>query len=70
VIGVVISLYFVVSVTTVQAFKHVPALTALAPTASEPPFAAVQGVALVIFVVLAIWAAIRFLPGAVMPSGH
>jgi len=69
-IGVVVSLYFDVFVAIVQAFKHVPALTALAPTASEPPFAVAQGLALAIFVALAVWAAIRFHPGALMPSGH
>jgi len=34
----------------------IPRLTALAPSGSEPPFAAAQGIALVIFVVLALWA--------------
>jgi hypothetical protein len=70
VVGVVVSLYFNVFVAIVQAFKHIPLLAALAPTGSEPPFAAAQGVALVIFVVLAVWAAVRFHPGALMPSGH
>jgi len=70
VVGIVVSLYFDVFVGIVQAFKHVPPFTALAPTGSEPPFAAAQGAALVIFVVLAVWAAIRFHPGALMPSGH
>ena len=68
VVGVVVSLYFDVFVAIAQAFKQIPALTALAPTGSEPPFAAAQGVALVIFVVLAVWAAVRFHPGASMPS--
>jgi hypothetical protein len=70
VVGIVVNLYFDVFVGIVQAFKHIPLLAALAPTGSEPPFAAAQGVALVIFVVLAVWAAIRFHPGALMPSGH
>ena len=70
VVGVVVSLYFNIFVAIVQAFKHIPRLAALAPTGSEPPFAAAQGVALVIFVVLAVWAAVRFHPGALMPSGH
>lgn len=70
VVGVVVNVYFDVFVAIVQAFKHIPTLTALAPTASEPPFAAVQGIALAIFVVLAVWAAIRFHPGALIPSGH
>jgi hypothetical protein len=40
----------------------VPYLTALAPTLSEPPFLIAQGVAMVIFVVLGIAAAIKFRP--------
>ena len=68
VVGVVVSLYFDVFVAIVQAFMKIPALTALAPTGSEPPFAAAQGAALVIFVILAVWAAIRFHPGASIPA--
>jgi len=62
VLGVVLGLYFDVFVAIAQAFKKVPALTAMAPTLSEPPFAAAQLVALVIFVVLAIAAVRRFRP--------
>jgi len=43
----------------VQLFQKVPALKALAPTQSEPPFAVVQLVVLALFVVLTITAAIR-----------
>jgi len=46
----------------------IPRLTALAPSGSEPPFAAAQGIALVIFVVLAFWAIVRFHPKTALPS--
>jgi hypothetical protein len=38
----VIAFYFLVFVLIAQAFKKVPALAALAPTLSEPPFAIAQ----------------------------
>jgi len=63
VIGVVLALWFDVFVAIVQAFLKIPALTPLAPTQSEPPFAIAQGAALVILVVLGIAAAIKFHPG-------
>jgi hypothetical protein len=59
----VVGAYFLVFVAIAQAFKKIPALTAMAPTLSEPPFAVAQGVALVVFVVLAIAAARTFHPG-------
>jgi hypothetical protein len=62
VIGVVLALWFDVFVGIVQAFQKIPALTPLAPTQSEPPFAIAQGAALVIFVILGIAAAIKFHP--------
>ena len=43
-----------------QAFLKVPALKAMAPTQSEPPFVLADLVAMALFVVLAIVAAIRF----------
>jgi hypothetical protein len=61
-VGVVLSLYFDVFVAIVQAFQKIPALTTLAPTGSEPPFAVAQGVALVVFAILAIVAVIKFRP--------
>lgn len=64
-VGVVLSLYFDAFVAIAQAFMKIPALTALAPTGSEPPFAAAQGVTLVIFAVLAVLAVIRFHPQSV-----
>ena len=62
VIGAGIALYLNVFVLIVQLFRKVPALQALAPTQSEPPFAITQGAVLVVFVVLVIAAAIRFRP--------
>jgi hypothetical protein len=44
----------------VQSFQKVPALAALAPTQSEPPFAVSQIVALVVFIALGFLAAKRF----------
>ena len=59
----VASLYLNVFVLVAQGFLKVPALHALAPTGSEPPFAIVQGIALLIFIALGIWAAVKFRPG-------
>ncbi|NGO64396.1 hypothetical protein G6N76_12020 [Rhizobium daejeonense] len=56
------SLYLNVFVFVVQAFLKVPALNALAPTGSEPPFAAVQGVVLLAFLVAGYLAVNRFHP--------
>ena len=55
-----VALYFNVFVLVVQLFRRVPALKTLAPTQSEPPFAVIQFIVLVLFVVLAIAASIRF----------
>jgi len=60
VIGTVISLYLNCFVLVVQAFLKVPALKALAPNGSEPPFAITHGVVLLVFVVLTVMAARRF----------
>src|SRR5262245_642102 len=54
------ALYLNVFVLVVQAFQKVPALKALAPNGSEPPFAITQGVVLLVFVVLTVMAARRF----------
>ena len=62
VIGAVISLYFNVFVGVVQSFEKIPALTALAPTQSDPPFKLTQLVVLALLVVLTFVAAIRFRP--------
>lgn len=59
-VAAVLSVYFLVFVTIAEAFKRVPALKALAPTLTETPFKIAQLVALVVFVVMAIIAAVRF----------
>lgn len=46
----VAALYFNVFVLVVQSFLKVPALNALAPTQSEPPFAVAQLIVLLVFV--------------------
>jgi len=62
VIGAVICLYFNLFVAVVQAFEKIPALHAMAPTQTEPPFKLTQLVVLALFVLLGIVAAIRFRP--------
>jgi hypothetical protein len=56
------ALYFNVFVGVAQAFAKIPAMQALAPTQSEPPFAIVQAIVLMIFVLIGIVAARRFHP--------
>jgi len=62
VIFAMIALYLNVFVAIVQAFEKVPALKAIAPTQTEPPFKLTQLVVLALFIVLTIVAAIRFRP--------
>jgi hypothetical protein len=62
VIGAVICLYFNLFVLVVQAFEKIPALHALAPTQSEPPFKLTQLIVLLVSALFAIVAAIRFHP--------
>jgi hypothetical protein len=64
VLGVVLAVWFDLLVAIVQAFDKVPALNALAPTQSEPPFAIAQGVGLIVMVVITIIALRRFRPAA------
>jgi hypothetical protein len=59
-VGVVVALYLNVFVGVAQAFQKVPVLNALAPTQSETPFLLTQLVVLLLFVALAVVAAIRF----------
>ena len=68
VVCAVTALYLNVFVLVVQLFRKVPALQAMAPTQSEPPFAITQLVVLVLFGVLAVRAAVKFRPGPVVHS--
>jgi hypothetical protein len=60
VITAMIALWFNVFILVVQLFEKVPALRALDPTQSGPPFKITQGVVLLVFVVLTIAATKRF----------
>ena len=69
VVSAVAALYLNVFVLIVQLFMKVPALRALAPTQSEPPFAIAQLVVLVAFVVagaLALRRSSDILPGGIV----
>lgn len=60
VVSAMIALYLNVFVLIFQLFDKVPALKALAPTKSEPPFKLTQLTALVLFFILTILSAVRF----------
>jgi len=60
VISAMIALYFNVFVLVVQLFEKVPALEALAPTQSEPPFKIAQGVVFGMFLVFTIGAVMKY----------
>jgi len=60
VLSAILALYFNVFVLVVQSFMKVPALKALAPTQSEPPFVITQGIVLLLFVVLGFSGVKRF----------
>jgi hypothetical protein len=60
VVTAMVALYLNVFVLIVQSFQKVPNLKALAPTQSEPPFVIAQVLALVLFIILTIVAAIKF----------
>jgi hypothetical protein len=62
VISAGIALYLNVFVLIAQLFQKVPALKALAPTQSEPPFVLAQAAALAVFVLLITAASIKFHP--------
>ena len=64
VVTAMISLYLNVFVLVIQSFMKVPALHALAPSVppSEPPFAIVQGIVLVFFIIVIIGAVRRYRP--------
>ena len=55
-----IALYLNVFVQVAQLFLKVPALKAMAPTGSEPPFLVSQLVAIAVFIILTIVAVKRF----------
>ncbi len=60
VITAVIALYLNVFVLVVQAFRRVPLLNTLAPKQTEPPFAIAQGIVFLVFLVLGIFATMKF----------
>jgi hypothetical protein len=60
VVTAMIAFYLNVFVLIVQSFMKVPALRALAPTQTEPPFKLTQLIVLVTFIVLTVVASIRF----------
>jgi hypothetical protein len=64
VLTAVLSLYLNVFVLIIQSFLKIPALHALAPSVppSEPPFAIVQGIVLLFFVIVIIGAVRRYRP--------
>lgn len=64
----VAALWLNVFVLVVQLFLKVPALKAIAPQQSEPPFVGAQGALLVLYVVWGVMAVKRFHPGSA-PSG-
>jgi hypothetical protein len=64
VVSAAVALYLDVFVGVVQAFLKAPALKAMAPTQTEPPFVIAQVLVLALFVVLGSLAAIRFRPEA------
>ena len=62
------ALYLNFFVLVVQSFMKVPALHALAPTQSEPPFAITQGIVFLVFATLGTMAVLRFRPsGGALP---
>jgi hypothetical protein len=62
VITAIIAEYLNVFVLVVQSFEKVPALHAMAPTGSEPPFLVAQLAVMAIFIVLTIFAVKKFHP--------
>jgi hypothetical protein len=62
VVTAVASLYLNVFVLVVQSFVKVSALSALAPTQTEPPFAITQAAVLAIFILITLIAVIKFRP--------
>ena len=63
VVTAALALYLNCFVGVVQAFDKIPALHALAPKGTEPPFAAAQGATLLLFIVLGYLAIRAYRPG-------
>ena len=68
VVAAAAALYLDVLVAVVQAFEKVPALHALAPQQTEPPFVVTQLVIFALFILLTVFAVRRF-RRATAPSG-
>jgi hypothetical protein len=68
VVTALMALWFNAFVAVVQAFDKIPALHALAPTGSEPPFLVAQLVVLAVFVALGYLATKRFHPMLAQPA--
>ena len=64
VVTAIIAEYLNVFVLVAQSFQKVPALHAMAPTQSEPPFLVAQLVVMALFIVLTIFAVKKFHPEA------
>jgi hypothetical protein len=62
-VSIVVAFWFNSFVAVVQAFRKIPFLNGFAPTQSEPPFAVVQIVVLLIIVWLIYASVKRFHPG-------
>lgn len=68
VVTALMALYFNVFVLVVQVFLKIPALHALAPTGSEPPFAVAQGIVLIFFLYVGARAAMRYHPDTMVAT--
>ena len=68
VVTALVSLYLNVFVLVIQSFLKIPVLHALAPSVppSEPPFAVIQGLVLLFFVIVIVGASRRFRPTAAL----
>jgi hypothetical protein len=64
VVAAIIAEYLNFFVLVAQSFQKVPALHAMAPTQSEPPFLVTQLVVMALFIVLTIFAVKKFHPDA------
>jgi hypothetical protein len=62
-----IALYLNVFVLIAQLFQKVPALKALAPTQSEPPFLVVQLLVMALFIVLTVLSVRKFHVDEIQP---